>query len=453
MPLTHTVQSVTEQAGQLMSVKKLGTVRSPTATLRPTDVYYLTYHSAAAGGSRIAAKLYVPAGTPPAAGWPVTLWCHGLGDPAMDFRRWPFVESGPNSWQDTRGYLTGRWAHSGYATLVPWLPGAGASEPLMSYSPLSLARNAQAVADGLLALRQLPETLSRLEGGLIEGELKREPVALNFQQQVLRSDCVSSPLLVYLSAHLQDFPATQTVRALVADDFQPSVAYNISYLHPYLLKLTGRMAAAMRCIWSRTTWALAREQGWPVSEFFTPEAIALFGQPIETTVGVRDRIFASRLVPPPRSELALLLESAVTSAIGRIPTGADIQDWVCTPQMREWMNLGGLQSVVNSPFYQRYYAQSDPFFAENITPFSPGVPLLAVSRIGSGAVNTGGLPSFDKRYQNMTRPKLDTLQSWGWSVELVRLDEKAGTSFSSGRSQAVVLKRLKEILGVADSLV
>ncbi|MGB7087116.1 MAG: hypothetical protein WBD47_16270 [Phormidesmis sp.] len=444
MPLDQTVETAVDPAGKLLSVKKLGTVRSPDTSLRSADVYYLTYYSSASGGSQIAAKLFVPAGQAPIEGWPVTLWCHGLGDPAMDFRRWPFVDKGADSWQDTRGYLTGRWAHSGYATLVPWLPGAGRSEPLMSYSPLSLARNAQAVADGLLALRQFPQMLSGVDG---------ERVSLNYQQQVLRSDCVSSPLLVYLAAHLQDFEGTRTVRSLVADDFQPSVAYNISYLNPYLLKLSGRMAAAMRCIWSRTTWALAKEQGWPVSEFFTPDAIALFGQQVETPVGVRDRIFASRLVPPLRSELAPLLASAVASAIGRVPTGADIRDWVCTPQMREWMSLGDLQSVVNSPFYRRYYAQSDPFFAENIAPFNPGVPLLAVSRVGSAAVNTGGLPSFDERYQNMTLPKLDTLQSWGWQIELIRLDEKAGTSFSGGRSQAVVLKRLGEILGIAGSLV
>ncbi|MGB7248037.1 MAG: hypothetical protein WBC73_03780, partial [Phormidesmis sp.] len=304
MPLDQTVETAVDPAGKLLSVKKLGTVRSPDTSLRSADVYYLTYYSSASGGSQIAAKLFVPAGQAPIEGWPVTLWCHGLGDPAMDFRRWPFVDKGADSWQDTRGYLTGRWAHSGYATLVPWLPGAGPSEPLMSYSPLSLARNAQAVADGLLALRQFPQMLSGVDG---------ERVSLNYQQQVLRSDCVSSPLLVYLAAHLQDFEGTRTVRSLVADDFQPSVAYNISYLNPYLLKLSGRMAAAMRCIWSRTTWALAKEQGWPVSEFFTPDAIALFGQQVETPVGVRDRIFASRLVPPLRSELAPLLASAVAS--------------------------------------------------------------------------------------------------------------------------------------------
>ncbi|MEM9162982.1 MAG: hypothetical protein AAGC54_07925 [Cyanobacteria bacterium P01_F01_bin.4] len=425
-------------AGTPLSIQKLGTMPSPGGPLRAMGVYYLTYLSAVAGGSRIAAKLFVPEGAAPATGWPVTVWCHGLGDPAMDFRRWPYVG---DDWQNTRGYLTGRWAHAGYATLMPWLPGAGPSEPLMSYSPLSLARNAQAVADGLLALQQLPTALAGLNAEL-------EPLPpLDSQRQVLRSDCVSTPLLVYLAAHWQAFPSMRGVRALVADDFQPSVVYNMSYLNPYFLKLTGRLAAAMRCIWSRTTWALAKEQGWPLGEFFSAAAIDLFGQPVETSVGSRDLIFASRLVPPPRSELAPLLESAVTAAIGRVPTGADIRDWVFSPQMLEWMGLGDLQTLVSSPFYQTYYAASDPFFAENIPPFNPGVPLVVIPRMGSAAVNTGGLPSFDERYQNMTLPKLKTLQSWGWQIELVKSNAQVGTSFSGGSAQKAVLERLNQILG------
>ncbi|MEO0455368.1 MAG: hypothetical protein AAF152_02130 [Cyanobacteria bacterium P01_A01_bin.114] len=433
-------------AGTPLSVQKLGTIPPPDKSLRAMGVYYLTYQSEAAGHSRIAAKLFVPEGTAPAAGWPVTVWCHGLGDPAMDFRRWPYEG---DDWQNTRGYLTGRWAHAGYATLVPWLPGAGPSEPLMSYSPLSLARNAQAVADGWLALQQLPTALAT---GALNADVDPLP-RLDHQRQVLRSDCVSTPLLVYLAAHLQDFPSLQGVRALVADDFQPSVAYNISYLTPYFLKLTGRMAAAMRCIWSRTTWALAKEQGWPLDTFFTPAAIELFGQPVETPVGSRDRIFASRLVPPGRSELAPLLESAVTAAIGRVPTGADIRDWVFSPQMQNWMGLGNLQALVSAPFYQAYYAASDPFFAENISPFTPGVPLLVIPRMGTAAVNTGGLPSFDERYQNLTLPKLKTLQSWGWQIELIKSNAPTGTSFSGGSAQQAVLDRLSEILAIADRLV
>jgi len=449
MTASTITKTINHSFGQILSIKKLGRVEAPASTsasqLLPMDVYYLEYWSAAAGGSRIAAKLFVPVGDSPTSGWPLTTWCHGLGDPAADFRRWPFVED--QDWQKTRGYLAGRWAHYGYATFMPWLPGAGPSEPLMSFSPFSLERNAQAVADGLLALRQL-STLAEFRS--VAAEIKSDTeskIELNYEQQVMRSDCVSTPLLVYLAANLQKWESTQNIKALVADDFQPSVAYNATYLGPYLLQLTGKMAAAMRCIWSRTTWALAKAENWPLEDFFTTEAIALFSQQIPTAVGNRDRIFATSLVPPTRSELAIHLEAAVTATVGRTPTGQDFQDWTLTPAMHDWMNAGSLQATVNAPFYQRYYAPSDPFFAENIEPFDPGIPLIVTARAGTTAVNTGGLPSFDERYKNMTLPKLHTLDSWGWQVELVKSESKSETSFSGGRSQAIVLNRLEEILG------
>ena len=275
-----------------------------------------------------------------------------------------------------------------------------------------------------------------------------DPIDLHFDhtRQVLRTDCVSTPLLVYLAAHRSQFPGISGLKALAADDFQPSVAYNIFYLNPYLLQLPSRWAAAMRCIWSRNTWALAREQNWPLSEFFSRAAIQLFEQPLPTPVGLRDRIFASQLVPPHRSELAPLLESAVTLSLKHSPTGQDIQTWMYSAQMLEWMNLRSLDAIVNSPFYRRYYAASDPFFAETITPFNPGIPLLLVARTGEGAVNAQGLPSFHERYLNMTLPKVNTLRSWGWIVEVTQLDAQAGTSFSGGMAQQVILQRLHEIL-------
>ena len=92
--------SAPTQPGQILSLQRLGRIEAPVESLRAIAVYYLMYWSTASGGSRIAAKLFIPEGNAPAEGWPVTVWCHGLGDPAMDFRRWPF--QGDN-WQDTRG--------------------------------------------------------------------------------------------------------------------------------------------------------------------------------------------------------------------------------------------------------------------------------------------------------------------------------------------------------------
>ncbi|MEL6246585.1 MAG: hypothetical protein AAFR15_01095 [Cyanobacteria bacterium J06627_15] len=413
-----------------ISLQQLGTVDAPRPSRRAMQVYYLTYVSR---GHRIGAKLFVPLGPAPSEGWPVTVWCHGLGDPASDFRRWPCTG---DDWINTRGCVTGRWAHRGYATLVPWLPGAGPSEPLMSFSPFSVARNGRAVADGLWALWQLAE--SSHPGG-------ESLPSLDFQRKVIRTDCVSSPLMVHLASQLQTLPGLETVRALVADDFQPSLAYNASYLNPYFLRLKGRLAAAMYCIWARTIWGLVKTAGWPPEIFFTPAAIELFGQPAETVLGKCDLIFASRLVPPTQSELAPLLYSAVRTHLEREPTGVDIFAWMFTAAMTQWATLGDLAAMLRSPFYQTYFAASDPFFADNIQPFNPGVPLLVVPRTGSRAVNTGGLPSFDERFEHMTRPKINTLKSWGWQVELIRTAPMGGTSFSGGPNQQAVMDRLGEI--------
>ena len=66
----------------------------------PADVYYLTYRSAACGGCLLAAKLFVPVGEAPQSGWTTSVWSHGLGIPATQFRRWPFVG---RDWRATRG--------------------------------------------------------------------------------------------------------------------------------------------------------------------------------------------------------------------------------------------------------------------------------------------------------------------------------------------------------------
>ena len=123
---------------------------------REVLVFYVQYHSSVNGGCMQAAKLFLPAGKSPDGGWPTSIWCHGLGDPATQLSRWPLV--GQN-WVNTRGELAGRWAHHGIATLTPWLPGDGPSEPLASYSPLSLERNSQAVFDSMAALKELGITL------------------------------------------------------------------------------------------------------------------------------------------------------------------------------------------------------------------------------------------------------------------------------------------------------
>jgi hypothetical protein len=57
-----------------------------------------------------------------------------------------------------------------------------------------------------------------------------------------------------------------------------------------------------------------------------------------------------------------------------------------------------------------------------------------------------GLPSFDQRFENMTLPKINTLINWGWNIDIVKLDFQAGTSFSGGKAQTLVLNKLANIL-------
>jgi hypothetical protein len=428
------------QPNNIISCQLLGTIDPPESNLYQVAVYYLKYYSATCGGVTIASKLFIPMGKSPATGWKMSVWCHGMGDPASDFRRYPFVG---NDWNNTRGMLTGKWAHHGYVTLTPWLPGAGESEPLMSFSPFSLEKNAQAVADGFLALRNIPQYFAD-NYNLTEG-LNLE-INFDFERQVLRTDCVSTPLLVYFASHLKDFPATGGIKALVADDFQPSLAYNGFYLIPYLKQLPPRLCCAMRCLGIRTWWQYVKENNWELTEFLSPSAIALFSEQVDTPVGKRDRLLASQLVPPQRSEIAPLLESAVTFTLGKTPTGEEIFTWLYSQNFLDWFNLRDLKAMVNDPFYQQYFAQADPFFEENINPFNPNLPLIIVAKSGEKSVAVRGLPSFDQRFENMTLPKINTLINWGWNIDIVKLDPQGGTSFSGGKAQTLVLNKLANIL-------
>jgi hypothetical protein len=110
------------------------------------------------------------------------------------------------------------------------------------------------------------------------------------------------------------------------------------------------------------------------------------------------------------------------------------------------MSLGPLEAIVASPFYRRYFAASDPFFADNIEPFDPAIPLLVVRRAGDRAVQQLGMPSFDDRFHQMTMPKIRTLRSWGWDVQLYDRGPGQGTSFGNGPAQRWALAEVNKVL-------
>ena len=424
--------------GTILTLRYLGRNESVTDGGYAVAVYYIRYYSAVDGGCTQAAKLFLPIGRPPERGWPASLWSHGLGDPAKQLRRWPLVG---RDWRVTRGELAGRWAHDGFLTLCPWLPGDGPSEPLGTYSPLSLKRNSQALADGLQALGNLDRAMQD-RVILPNGQLGPQ---VDTTRLVLRTDCVSTPLLVYFAAQLADYPAAAGLVALVADDFQPSFAYNETYLGPFVCRLPPFPAAGVRAIWLRLVWALCCHQGWSLDEFFSPQAIQLFSQLHETPVGPLSRMMASILVPPQQSELAGDIVTAATNDLGQTPTGREIRDWLYSASMAQLAQTTDIHEYVRSPFYQQYVAGTDPFFTETITPFQPGLPLLVVPRAGRDPVSADGLPGYSKRYRHMTLPKIQTLRSWGWDIRVFPARQGQGTSFSGGAAQQWMLGCLADL--------
>jgi hypothetical protein len=375
----------------------------------PAAVFVLRYHSAAAGGCGIVAKLHVPVGESPAQGWPVSVFAHGLGDPAADFQRWPFVG---HDWSNTRGCLAGRWAHHGIATLTPWLPGAGPSGPFATYSPFSLKRNARAIVDGCTALQQLPQFSDRPAAPRSDLPVGQ----LDLNRLVLRADCVSTSLLIELAAQCRSHASLAGLRALVADDFQPSRAYTAFCLSRPNCELPGSAAASMWCIWARGRWSLAEEHGWPLTTFFTEKAIELFSVPARLPLGERPRMYAFRLAPQARRSLVPLLLDNAAADLGLSFDGEALRRWIFSPEAIRWMSLPTLKELVNDSHYQRFLAATDPYFEETIAPFSPGIPLLVVGR--GDPTPLAGMPSLAERYVQMTLPRVAMLRSWGWEVRL-----------------------------------
>jgi uncharacterized protein (TIGR03032 family) len=413
----------------------------------PADVYYVRYVSAVDQGSCQSAKLHVPIGNPPGDGWPTSIWCHGLGDPATQLYRWPLV---PRNWHRTRGRWAGRWANMGVATLTPWMPGDGPSEPLGTYSPYSLQRNGQALADAFLALTRLAgegdgvaQTAWR---GVSPTACESGRLPLNLNRMALRTDCVASSLLVHFVAHFLDRPHLSGLRVLVADDFQPGVAHSQGLLGPALDRLPARDAAAVRCIWMRVLWALFEQQKLPLHELVSNDAYELFAAAEDTPAGRLPRIYATRLVPAESSSLADRVVARLERLGKSTQRGMDVNQWMHAPRMFRWTQRRPLSAILHDEFYRAYLADADPFFSENIAPFCPKIPLLVVGRAARMQGHVEGLPGFEERFEQMTVPKVETLRSWGWQVDVLRAAADQGSSFGGGAAQQWVFQQLDRLL-------
>ncbi len=399
-------------------------------------VFLLRYRCPGPSGWQLAAKLYVPDASPPSGGWPVSVWCHGFGDPATDYYRWPLVG---RDWTGARGELAGAWAQHGIATLVPWMPGAGPSDPLGQYSPLSLERNAAAVRAGFLALQA---TEPQLALG-VEAARPDDGPLLNHRQQILRTDCVATPLGVDLLRTWREHPELSGLRVWVADDLPPSPAYHAALMTPAYDRLPPPHAASCYLLWARCTWALAQVEGWPVDDFLTANAQRTLLDPVSTPIGQVPALAGLPIFSHRSGSLVARTLQAVQADRISISHSRAIRDWLLSTEANTLLELRDVAAVVQHPFYRRYLADSDPFFAENVTPFAPGIPLVAVGGRGDSCEPFTGLPTFDERFEQMTRPKLDTLRGWGWDV---RLERFSGQSFADAAARAWALEQVRGIL-------
>lgn len=429
----------------LAESKLLGRIEAPKDGMNkfPVDVYFFRFSSDSE--PYLATKLFLPVGQVPRNGWTTSIWCHGLGDPATQYRRWPFTNQ---PWQATRGMLAGGWAQYGIATLCPWLPGDGPSEPYGTYSPFSLERNSRALDRCIALLRKLAAdaTDDSTETGQ---EHARASMNFNLDRLIMRFDCVAAPLVVhFVSPRFSSLNRNQ-IAAIVADNFQPSIAYNEGYLGKLLNRAPAVNAAAIRCIWLRTIWSLSIENDWPLDHFFSDAAISLFSETVEVSFGLVPRLLGVRLVPHGQTELAALVMNEVAK-MSPNPTGDQVRRWLYSSPLNEWAELPTIKAMVRSDFYQKYFAASDPFFEETIEPFTPGIPLLVstsddVDRAENRIANPNTVPS-GRRFDNMARPKLERLRNWGWDIHIHQSQHSSDTTFAEGPAQAWAMERLRPII-------
>jgi hypothetical protein len=428
------------EPGDILTLKYLGT-DSPIISYGKYDVavFFMEYWSDVENGVRIAAKIFIPIGSPPREGWPVKVWLHEFGGPGYDFWLWPF--SGEN-WRE-RGYHVGMaFANHGVVSLCPWVAGAGPSEPFATYSPFSLQRNAQVAFDGFAALKKLKDYFDD------HPELKQPgmEVKLDHSRQIMSTNCISSPTLIYFASKWKEHPEVNGLKALVADTFQPSIAYHLHFLYPPCMQLEDDFSAAgLLGLWAGTIWCLAEQKGWDMHLFFTDESIELFQLPVETPAGTMGLMRSAQLEPIEDSHVAGPILEAVREDLGYDPSPTEIAEWIFTDDMRRLGNYETIEEILQDEFYQTYFADSDPFFEENIEPFSPSVPLLVVAS-GSEASWVHGMPTEAERYWGMIKPKVETLRSWGWDVRVFFELGVPARSWKEGPGHAWTTYQLRNIL-------
>lgn len=375
------------------------------------DYWYVEFIS---DGGKVAAQLAVPVGDAPPDGWPVALSLPQLGGLGKDFWRWPYDQ--PEDWTWTR-HMTAlsSYARDGVAIMRIWYPGEGPSEPHATFSPFDADKNLPAVYDGFRALFNLAGLKPELE--------------FDTSRHFLQANCVSSPTLMRFAAGLSDPEAPEQSwldpKVLVADTFQPSIATVSHVRWVYgIANLQGRPAANFLGLYAGPAWALADSQGWPRETFFTPRAIEVLSQPFETPAGVYELMRGAILEPATESQVGPVIFAAATADLGHEPTALELRDWLFSPAVRAWIDLPTIEAKVADPFYRQYFAEFDPFFEENIEPFSPGIPVISVA--------LGGNLNFEIGNQYIWQPIVDRLTGWGWDLRTFNDHTETTSMYGTG---------------------
>jgi len=395
--------------GDIISVTYLGTDGAVEGGQYRVAVFYVDFWSSAHGGSRIGARLFVPVGSPKKeTGWPLKVLIHGFGGPGLDYWYYPFSDN----WK-VRMYDAGiAFASHGYVSLIPWMTGAGPSEPFQKYSPLSLEENVKVCIDAFKALRNIPSFM-RERGLDSKYGLK---LVFDYDRMIFSTNCISSPLMIAFAREYAKgtHPEIRGVRVLIADTFMPSTAYIIHCITPAVVNITGKRAFASWVLWAGVIWCLAEERGWDKSIFFTDEFIKVFSAPTRTPVGIMSLMRSSRLEPINMSRAIDVGWDYYVRVLGLDASGLEIAKRIFKPPLLELLNKSGsFEQILADEFYREYFADSDPFFEENIEPFNPGIPLYVAV---SGVEDESGITEEGYRAKCACFPKIETLKAWGWTV-------------------------------------
>ena len=410
-------------------------------------VFYVEYTGQVGGGNVYGAKVFVPKGDPPTDGWPVKIWLHGFGGPGFDFWIWP---SDPNADWRVRGYGQSiGFACHGFLCVAPWHTGAGPSTPFATYSPFTLPQQAATAWATWSMIESLEDALRRRPTLLTIAGLSPHQVKIDTTREVMSTNCISTPTLIYWAANWRKYPQCRHVRVMLADTFLPNPAHLLYYLYPLVYQMDPQDAILSVSLWAGPVWCKADVEGIPMTEFFRDKAIQFFAEPVQLPSGRSvPRMRAARLEGG-TNDIAQPLYNAIKADLGHDPSAAEIVQWVFSQQIEDLLQYGlnqtGIDALLQDPVYRRLFADCDPFFQQNITPFEPGIPLIVV---GNGDTSTPKppLPSPADRFELTGLDKVKRLRNWGWDVRVYYQRGLATSSWNDTSIHTQVLQELADIL-------